>query len=155
MNLSSLLAFTAKVDSAYAASCQQVLEEFDLSKTSFDILMFLSNHRELYTAKDICLYRGIKPNVVSQHVEKLVQEGYLERRSVQEDRRMVRLVCTEKAEPVTHRGSAVQRAFLEGLVDGLSKEDLAVFRECFRTIGNNAHRMQIGTNVSNGGISKC
>ena len=155
MNLTSLLAFTAKMESAYAAACQSVLNEFSLSKTSLDILMFLSNNPGLYTAKDICLYRNIKPNVVSQHVDRLVREGYLRRQSVHGDRRMIRLVCTERAQPIVEQGLAVQQGYLNALVEGLTEEDLAGFRHCFRVMGENAHRLQNGTiESSTEGISK-
>ena len=37
---------------------------------------------------------------MSVNVDRLVQEGYLERRAVAGDRRKTQLLCTEKAQPV-------------------------------------------------------
>ena len=48
-----------------------------LASNGVDILLFLANNPGLDTARDICTYRGLKPGIVSFHVEKLVQEGYL------------------------------------------------------------------------------
>lgn len=155
MNVSSLLTFTKKVDAAYTAACQKVLNEFGLSKISFDILMFLSNNPEYYTAKDICTFRNIKANVVSLHVDQLVQEGYLERQHVEGDRRKVRLVCTVKAQPIVEMGQHIQNSFFEDLVDGLSVEDLRIFRYCFSVMWCNAHRLQSGTKGNNGGKQSC
>lgn len=54
------------------------------------------NNPQYKTAADIVKIRGIKANLVSLHVERLVQEGYLERREVPGDRRKTELICTEK-----------------------------------------------------------
>lgn len=56
--------------------------------------------------------RKIKANLVSVNVDRLVQEGYLERRAVAGDRRKTQLLCTEKAQPVIARGREVQERFL-------------------------------------------
>lgn len=48
-----------------------------LAPNGVDILLFLANNPGLDTARDVCTYRGLKPGIVSFHVEKLVQEGYL------------------------------------------------------------------------------
>ena len=61
----------------YENLCQPVCRECGIAQTALDILMFLANNPEYYTARDICRVRGIKANLVSFHVEKLVQEGYL------------------------------------------------------------------------------
>ncbi len=142
MNISSMFAFTSRIQRAYEVVSQPVLHEFELSKTSFDILMFLANNPDHYTAKDISVIRNIKPNVVSIHVDKLVHDGYLERQSVKGDRRKVRLVCTPKAVPIIEKGRLAQRKLLENLRKGLKEEDLECFRHCFCVIAKNAEELQ-------------
>lgn len=53
----------------------------------------------------------IKANLVSVHVDRLVKEGYLERRAVEGDRRKTELICTQKAQPVIEKGGQLQEAF--------------------------------------------
>ena len=48
-----------------------------LGKVAFDILLFLANNPEYKTASDIVEYRGIKANLVSVNVDKLVHDRYL------------------------------------------------------------------------------
>ncbi len=62
--------------------------------------MFLVNNPKYKTASDIVEVRKIKANLVSVNVDKLVQEGYLERQAVEGDRRKTKLICTDKAQPV-------------------------------------------------------
>lgn len=138
MNISTLLSFTTKIQGAYEVTCQPILSEFEISKTSFDILMFLYNNPDRYTAKEISATRNIKANVVSLHVDKLVKDGYLLRQSVEGDRRKVRLICTDKARPIIEKGSVMQRGFFFSMVDGLNEEELESFKHCFQVIAENA-----------------
>ncbi len=142
MNSSTLLSFANKIEGAYEMICQPVLSEFEISKTSFDILMFLSNNPDRYTAKEISTTKNIKANVVSLHVEKLVNDGYLTRQSVEGDRRKIRLICTDKAQSIIEKGRAVQIEFFTALMDRLSEEDLACFKRCFQVMGENADLLQ-------------
>ena len=94
-----------------------------LPQTAVDILMFLYNNPEYKTARDIVEIRNIKANLVSVNVEKLVQDGYIERQAVEKDRRKTELICTQKALPVQKQGRQLQQEFAERLMKGLSDED--------------------------------
>ena len=94
-----------------AAAMQPLCRREGLAPNGVDILLFLANNPGLDTARDVCTYRGLKPGIVSFHVEKLVQEGYLLRQPAPGDRRKCRLVCTEKAGPVVQQGRELQETF--------------------------------------------
>lgn len=49
-----------KVLHAYNSLCEPLLEQFELSQVSFDILMFLANNPEYSTAQEISEIRNIK-----------------------------------------------------------------------------------------------
>ena len=85
-----------KLLDVYNQLCRPLSQQTGIPQTSLDILMFLKNNPQYKTAADIVKIRGIKANLVSLHVERLVQEGYLERREVPGDRRKTELICTEK-----------------------------------------------------------
>lgn len=144
MDISLLLAFTAKISRVYDAAIQPVLAEFGISRTSFDILTFLAHHPEHYTAKEISAMCSIKPNVVSLHVDRLVNAGYLERQSVSGDRRKIRLVCTGQVSPILERSRQVRCPFFARLMDGLTEQELETFKHCFQTIDKNADSLLCG-----------
>lgn len=121
MNLK--IEFARKMALAYTAVCRPLCQEMKLPQTAFDILMFLYNNPEYKTARDIVEIRNIKANLVSVNVEKLVQDGYIERQAVEKDRRKTELICTQKALPIQKRGKELQQEFAERLVMGLSDED--------------------------------
>ena len=129
--------YAIKVSQAYNAVCKPLCQELKLPQTAFDILMFLANNPDCTTARDIVEIRKIKANLVSIHVDRLVQEGYLERCAVEGDRRKTRLLCTEKAQPVIRRGREVQNAFFARLLDHTDEAAREVFFRTMETVGRN------------------
>ena len=129
--------FSIKTSQAYNAVCKPLCQELGLSQTALDILLFLANNPDYKTARDIVEVRHIKANLVSMNVDKLVQEGLLERRAVPGDRRKTELLCTEKAGPIIARGRAVQNAFFKRLLDHVEPADQEVFSRTMELIGKN------------------
>ena len=131
--------FANKTGLAYGAACRPLCQELGLPQTAFDILMFLANHPGYKTASDIVEVRHIKANLVSVNVDKLVQEGLLERRPVPGDRRKTELLCTEKAQRIIERGHALQEAFVQSLVAGIDETQMQLF--C-KTIGQMSRNLE-------------
>ena len=125
----------------YEEALHAVAVQYGLTMNELSVLLFLANNPGLDTARDICTYRGLKPGIVSFHVEKLVQEGYLLRQPAPEDRRKCRLVCTRRAEPVVQRGRQVQESFFRRMTAGLDPQDLAAFRRCLEGFQRNLSQM--------------
>ena len=101
MTAAQAYAYTKRFEEAYTAAMRPRCDELGAAQSAVDVLMFLANNPEFNTAGDVCRYRNIKAALVSFHVEKLVKAGFVERQAVEGDRRKCRLVCTEKALPVT------------------------------------------------------
>lgn len=131
-----------KLLDVYNQLCRPLCQQTGIPQTSLDILMFLKNNPQYKTAADIVKIRGIKANLVSLHVERLVQEGYLERREVPGDRRKTELICTEKTENVWRQGCAIQRTFIETLFSGISAESRKVFEQVMKQTEENLNIYQ-------------
>lgn len=130
-----------KIGMAYEMTLLPLALETDMPHTAISILLFLANNPDFATARDICEMRGLKRSNVSAHVERLVQEGYIERRAVPGDRRKDALVCTEKATKIVELGRARQIQFAEAVLDGISEEDRSVMERCFAQMNNNIDRI--------------
>lgn len=131
------ISFADKISRAYTRSCKALCHELDIPQTAFDILMFLANHPEYKSARDIVEIRRIKANLVSINVDRLVQEGLLVRREVARDRRKVELELTEKAAPIVERGRAVQKQFIDTMLQGIDETTLAAFRTALMQMEKN------------------
>ena len=115
-----------------------------MPQTAFDILMFLANNPGYNTAKDIVKLRGLKANLVSVNVDRLVQEGYLDRSDFPGDRRKTVLVCTPKARPIVQRGRELQDRFFQDIfrdVDEASREN---FQRVMEQVGHNLDKIMKG-----------
>lgn len=111
--------FPNKMAHAYSVMCKPLCQKMKLPQTAFDILMFLSNNPQYKTARDIVEVRKIKANLVSINVDKLVKEGYLERREVAGDHRKTELICTSKADSIIEKGRLVQKDFKDTLFNNM------------------------------------
>lgn len=110
---------TQKFALAYSSACRPLCRELGLTRTAFDILLFLANNPSYKTARDIVEVRHIKANLVSVNVDRLVREGYLLRQPVAGDRRKTELVCTPQAQDAICRGRQLQEMFFDRLLDGM------------------------------------
>lgn len=126
-----------KFREVYSGYMAPLSRELGMSQTALDILMFLANNPTLPTAGDICRYLGLKPAIVSFHVEKLVQQGLLERLDVPGDRRRRPLAPTDKATALVERGWKMQADFSKALLQGLTEEELGVFTRCLDIMEEN------------------
>ena len=130
-----------KLALAYHAVCKPFCKELGLSQTAFDILMFLGNNPAYKTARDIVEIRNIKANLVSVNVERLVQDGYLVRRQVKDDRRKIELLCTQKAQPILARGRAAQSAFADRLFSNLDTDTYRAFLSALGCMEENLNKI--------------
>ena len=129
--------FARELLEAYCASCKPLCREIQMPQTAFDILMFLANNPDYNTARDIVEIRGLKANLVSVNVEKLVKEGLLKRVPDANDRRKTLLICTKNAEPVIEKGRLLQEEFLKSLFNGIDEESRSQFRRVVEKIKTN------------------
>ena len=144
MKTSALLTFLQNTLHVYNMMCQPLLREYDLPQVSFDILMFLANNPEYSTAQEISKIRNIKKNLVSVHVDKLVNAGLLQRNAVVGDRRKVALSCTDKAEPVIRAGRDMQQKFNERIGKGITEDQWSVYSDIMETMASNVQIMAKG-----------
>lgn len=127
---------------AYESNVRPICRQMGITYTAFVILMYLANNPDKYTASDICKVKGIKPNLISFNVDKLVKEGFLLREAIPGDRRSVRLVCTRKAEPFIERGRSLNKEFLYSLTEGLSCEEVKNAVKYMDTMRENVVKMR-------------
>lgn len=141
MHPSTFAAFFHDTFIAYNKMCEPILQEFDIPQVSFDILMFLKNNPERCTAQQISEFRGIKKNLVSVHVDKLVTAGYLQRGTVAGDRRKILLSCTKKAQPILNAGLKMQHEFHQKLTQNIPEEYQNICKEIIEFMAVNARQM--------------
>ena len=74
---------------------------------------------------------------VDRAVDFLVSNGYLLRQPDDIDRRIWRLLITEKSAPIIQEGRAVQQEFGKRLTHGISEEELAAYTQIIQKFKEN------------------
>lgn len=134
--------FLKKLGNTYDEACKPICSKYGLTKTGFDILMFLANNPEYRTASEIVDIRMIKANLVSVNVDKLVKEGYLERIPVMGDRRKTELLITNKASSLVEEGREFQKNMLNKLMKNTTEEQRKVFVQVLEIMNENLNVME-------------
>lgn len=134
--------FLKKLGNTYDEECKPICQKYSITKTGFDILMFLANNPEYKTASDIVDVRMIKANLVSVNVDKLVKEGYIERRSVIGDRRKTELYITDQADLLVKEGKLFQKELLQKLMMHTTEEQREVFGQVMEIMNQNLNEME-------------
>lgn len=140
------LELSHKLYQAYQLACRPLCQTYHLPQTALDILLFLANNPEYYTARDIVEVRKLKANLVSVNIARLVEDGYLTRSSIPGDRRKVALSLTRQAAPIIAQGQALQQSFFDGLFQGVSPEDRTIFHQVLDAMGHNLDASLKGAN---------
>lgn len=142
MNPIDFISISTKAMKAYETFCQPVCKKYQLSQTSFDVLMFLANNPEYNTARDICEIRGIRTGIASVAVDLLVKNGYIHRLPDASDRRITRLILTEKSEEIIQSGRLIQREFGLQLTTGISEEEMTAYMKTAQKFRENILNMK-------------
>ena len=138
------IAFARNFYQAYCIRCKSLCRELRMPQTAFDILMFLANNPDYNTAKDIVELRGLKANLVSVNVERLVREGYLERNDFPGDRRKTVLACTPKAQPIIRRGEELQEEFFRDIFRVVDEASREKFHRVMEQVDRNLNKIMKG-----------
>ena len=133
--------FPRKLLLAYNAMCKPLCKKLGLPQTAFDILLFLANNPDYNTARDIVQVRHLKANLVSIHLDRLEEEGYLVRTAVAGDRRKRALRLTEKADPIVTAGKALQQSFFSKLEENIDADSMAEFLRTLEIMNQNMDRL--------------
>ena len=127
----------------YARIFQPFTQQFDLTQPEIDILLFLYNKPACNTARDIAHMRGLAKSNVSTALESLRQKGFLRVENDPHSRRLRRLFLSEEKMPVLRTLHRCQRAYLEQLICGFSKEETETLARLLeRMAGNISDRLR-------------
>ena len=101
------------------------------------MLLFLSEHETLDTARDIVAMRYLTKSHVSKSVDKLTERGFLGSKHISEDRRFIHLSLQEEAYPVIEAVHSRQKRMFQNMFAGVSEEEMAILQHVAKVISGN------------------
>lgn len=132
----TLMKFSWNSKKMYEKMFYPALEEFKLTQSEIDVLLFLFNNESFDTAKDIVNYRAISKSLVSKSVDLLINKDYLSYEVDEIDRRSIHLKINPIAIPVVEKLHEIQKDYFALLLHNVTDEEY----EVFETVMNKIHR---------------
>lgn len=115
----------------------ELRKKYNLKKSEIEILYFLSKCGQNNTSTDIRKHLKMNKGHISQTVDVLCKKGFLVAVSDRKDRRYIHYSLTDKADEVIREISVVWDRMMQIVFDGISEEEMIVFRNIAEKIGKN------------------
>ncbi len=126
----------------YSRFLEPACREWGLTRNELDVLLFLANNPALDRAADIVAHRGIAKSHVSLSVSTLESKGLLYRETDSDDRRTVHLKLTTEGLRAAQAGREAQKAFFQRIHQGISQEEMAIWRSMTEKISQNIKNLE-------------
>ena len=130
----------------YRRLLSAALKEHDLTQMEMDVLLFLANHPQFDTARDLVEVRHLSKSQVSTAVEDLATRGFLQRRQKPDNKKLIHLKLLPPAAPAIRAGQAAQREFFSLLFVGFSTREREQLNALLARVEHNAedafHRLE-------------
>ena len=118
----------------YEGHFASLLEREGLTMRELHVLLFLINHPDRDTARDVAELRGLPKSQVSGAVDLLVARGLLERLPDRTDRRVVRLTLTEPGAALGREARELQNACGRAVLSPLTAAEAEQFQALLEKI---------------------
>ena len=126
------------ITSYYELLSSEVCDRYELTQMEYDILMFLYNNPQHNTAEDIVRYRKSTKSHVSMSLKVLEVKGLIERRIDKDNKKRVEIYILDSADDIIKDGIRVQKQFAKDMFNGLTDDEIALCKQIFKKICNNA-----------------
>ena len=137
ISYAQLAHFSRQFRTHYDRQFLPFLERWNLSMREVHVLLFLVNHPELDTARDVVVYRGLSKSQVSQAVDILCRRGFLARKADTADRRVVHLAITDQGAPLAREAQHQQALCGQRLLAGLAPQERQEFLRLLEKVFEN------------------
>lgn len=101
-------------------------QDYPLSHAQAELL-FTIRHSQPVSAKDLAKKLNMTPGAISQFVEGIEQQGFLERRTSETDRRVQYLHISAKGEELIKRFEQQRHQMMKTIIHDLTDEELEVW----------------------------
>ena len=129
-NLSCLRNMQAKLSSVY-------LTEYAFTPNELNILILLSNHPSMDTAKELSMYLGVSKGLICRSLDRLIAMDMIRVVEDPADHRKQRLRLKKCSQPVIERIKQARNVIGEKLLKGICEEELQIVEGVFDKIRNN------------------
>ena len=117
-------------------------QEWKLTRTELNVMLFLYNNPAYDRAADIVSHRGIAKSHVSLSVASLEEKGLLRRRYSELDRRTAHLELLEQGQRIAAQAREKQVQYFSALYRGVSPEELEIWKNITQKVWDNIKKLE-------------
>ncbi len=89
---------------------------------------------------DIAAYINVSQNTASEHVKRMIEKGFLEKRRDQHDERRVTLHLTELGKGILHRNTSLDESKLTQILEQLSEDERELIEKSLKLLSECAKK---------------
>ncbi|MCI5511600.1 MAG: MarR family winged helix-turn-helix transcriptional regulator [Oliverpabstia sp.] len=119
----------------------ELRQKYDMKKAELEILYFLSKCGSHNTSKDIHYQLMMNKGHISQAVDSLCKRHYIIATTDQQDRRYIHYQLSDSAQQIVEEMAKKRLEMDQRIVEGISEEDLEIFRAVSEKIRKNIEKM--------------
>lgn len=119
----------------------ELRQKYDMKKAELEILYFLSRCGEHNTSKDIHYQLMMNKGHISQAVDSLCKRNFVIAIPDRQDRRFIHYQLSNSAQQIVNEMAQKRQEMNRRMVEGISEEDLEVFRAVSAKIRENIEKM--------------
>ena len=132
----------ASAQKSYGKLLEPICQEWKLTRTELNVIVFLYNNPGYDRAADIVARRGITKSHVSLSVASLEEKGLLRRRFSEQDRRTAHLELLDRGQIIAAQAREKQIQYFSALYRGISPEDLEFWRNITQKVWDNIKKLE-------------
>lgn len=114
----------------------------DLSMEQY-VMLNLISHKENLTQQDLANHFQKDKSLILRHVNTLIEESYVDRKTDDIDKRKKILIMTQKGEQVLESLRKVARKVSDELLEGVTEKEKEIFQSVIEKIQNNTGQVDL------------
>lgn len=131
-----LLALMGRTMHLIGKQAKTMYAEYDLNKTQSGILFLLHKEKSM-SQKDLARRLNVTPPSITSMIKKMEQDGYITRKTDEQDQRVMRLTLTDKGNSCIDYVKSVAERMDQKVFEGISAEEKMLFRRLLLQIIEN------------------
>lgn len=117
------------------------LAPLNITSGQFGLIMFLSHHDGI-SQGDLVEELMVDKGTVARSIQRLIEEGYVEKRRDPQDGRSFQLFITQKGKEIVPRLKEIQQGLENDMLTGFSQEERAALLDMLRRAAGNLKEMK-------------
>lgn len=136
-NLIDIVKLSRLVGCSYSDTIKVVADRNKLNWFEADMLLILSNNKDIINAKDVVNFSKVSKSYVSKSINSLLEKKLISIEVDDSDKRKQKIIINKSANKVIDDLKKSEKKYLENLVNNIDVKEVDKFIKLYKLLGNN------------------